>query len=214
MTEANEAPDGFLSRWSRRKAQVARGDVSDAPAPVPASSAVAAPLAPAPAAAPLAADKPLPPPPTLDDVAQLDRGSDYRRFVAADVEPGVKNAALKKLFSDPQFNVMDGLDTYIDDYGKPDPIPASMLRLMAQSHALGLFDDEDKDKTLPAALPFAAPGGASPDGVVAAEAAASGPEHLLPAADDQDAAVRLQPLDAAGPPGDPGGAGQDPGRQR
>ena len=30
---------------------------------------------------------------------------------------------MKKLFSDPHFNVMDGLDTYIDDYGKPDPIP-------------------------------------------------------------------------------------------
>jgi hypothetical protein len=33
----------------------------------------------------------------------------------------VRNAALKKLFTDPHFNVMDGLDVYIDDYGKPDP---------------------------------------------------------------------------------------------
>ena len=37
---------------------------------------------------------------------------------------------------------MDGLDTYIDDYGKPDPLPAGMLRQMAQSQVLGLFDDE------------------------------------------------------------------------
>ena len=51
---------------------------------------------------------------------------------------------MKKLFSDPHFNVMDGLDTYIDDYGKPDPIPASMLRQMVQSQALGLFADEEK----------------------------------------------------------------------
>ena len=43
------------------------------------------------------------------------------------------NAALKKLFSDPHFNVMDGLDTYIDDYGKPDPIPPSMLRAHSQN---------------------------------------------------------------------------------
>ena len=28
---------------------------------------------------------------------------------------------------------MDGLDTYIDDYGKPDPIPMPMLRQMNQS---------------------------------------------------------------------------------
>ena len=63
------------------------------------------------------------PPPTLDDVAVLTRESDYSRFVAPDVDGGVSNAALKKLFSDPHFNVMDGLDTYIDDYSKPDPLP-------------------------------------------------------------------------------------------
>ena len=41
---------------------------------------------------------------------------------------------------------MDGLDTYIDDYGKPDPIPPSMLRQMSQSKFLGLFDDEDEPR--------------------------------------------------------------------
>ena len=30
---------------------------------------------------------------------------------------------MKKLFADPHYNVMDGLDVYIDDYSKPDPIP-------------------------------------------------------------------------------------------
>jgi hypothetical protein len=39
------------------------------------------------------------------------------------VAPEVKNAAFKKLFADPHFNVMDGLDIYIDDYSKPDPLP-------------------------------------------------------------------------------------------
>jgi len=52
---------------------------------------------------------------------------------------------LKKLFTDPHFNIMDGLDTYIDDYSKPDPIPESMLRRMAQSKALGLFDEPEED---------------------------------------------------------------------
>ena len=78
-----------------------------------------------------------PPSPTLDDVAALSPQSDYTRFVAEGVAPEVKNAALKKLFTDPHFNVMDGLDTYIDDYGKPDPLPAGMLRKMAQSQLLG-----------------------------------------------------------------------------
>jgi hypothetical protein len=66
--------------------------------------------------------------PTLDDVAKLSRDSDFSPYVARNVDAGVRNAAMKKLFSDPHFNVMDGLDTYIDDYGKPDPIPLSMLR--------------------------------------------------------------------------------------
>ena len=43
------------------------------------------------------------------------------------VTPAVKNTALKRLFADPQFNVMDGLDVYIDDYTKADPIPPDML---------------------------------------------------------------------------------------
>ena len=92
----------------------------------------------------LAEAPPAPPAPTLADVDALTTQSDYTRFVARDVSPEVKQAALKKLFTDPHFNVMDGLDTYIDDYGKPDPLPPGMLRKLAQSHLLGLFDHEKK----------------------------------------------------------------------
>ena len=54
----------------------------------------------------------------------------------------------EKLFGDPHFNVMDGLDIYIDDYTKEDPIPPAMLRALNQARSLGLFDDaEDKEKT-------------------------------------------------------------------
>ena len=61
--------------------------------------------------------------------------ADFTRFVKADVDPGVQRAALKKLFADPQFNVMDGLDVYIDDYNKPDPMPAGMLEKI-----VGVYD--------------------------------------------------------------------------
>jgi Protein of unknown function (DUF3306) len=92
----------------------------------------------------------MPPPPTLEDVAQLTKESDFSRFVAPDVDPGVKNAAMKKLFaSDPHFNVMDGLDTYIDDYNKYEPIPKSMLRQMVNARALGLIDDELEEQPKP-----------------------------------------------------------------
>lgn len=148
---ADEA-GGFLSRWARRKAQV-RGDALAAPQPAPpaasATAATAVVAEPVPAAqsklgdalpdAPAHSAEALP---TMADVALLTRDSDYSRFVLGGVDEGVKRAAMKKLFSDPHFNVMDGLDTYIDDYGKPDPLPAGMLRKMLQSQALGLFDDE------------------------------------------------------------------------
>jgi hypothetical protein len=149
-------------------------------------------------------------------VAQLTRSSDYTRFVAPDVDPQVKNAALKKLFTDPQFNVMDGLDVYIDDYGKPDPIPASMLRQMVQSHALGLFDDEKDEPQRRQAVASGA--GADPDGPAPAAAATSPTDDPCPPTvaplNDPDPAVRLQPDDAAGPAGPGPGPGQDAGRER
>ena len=162
----DEAGDGFLSRWSRRKAQVRQADSPAEPAVVPAVVLVVVPAVvpaalavpalpvaaaqPAPSAVAEAAPEPAAPPeaPTLADVAALTRESDYARFVAPGVDSGIKNAALKKLFTDPHFNIMDRLDTYIDDYGQPDPLPEGMLRQMAQSQFLGLFtDDEDKPAT-------------------------------------------------------------------
>jgi hypothetical protein len=68
----------------------------------------------------------------MDDVAQLTPAADFSRFVAPGVDAQVKNAAMKKLFADPHFNVMDGLDIYIDDYTKPDPIAASVVQGLAQ----------------------------------------------------------------------------------
>jgi hypothetical protein len=196
--------DGFLSRWSRRKAleREGRAPAEPAPAAPPAAVAasVAAPVAPAqPAAATAPAESdaaPAEPPPTLEETASLTPASDFTRFVARDVDPTVKNAALKKLFADPHFNVMDGLDIYIDDYGKPDPLPTGMLRQMVQSQFLGLFDDEKKP---------------------AANDAAPAPAQPLEETSDEDAGLRLQSHDAADAaepgPGEPG-AGQDPAGER
>ena len=77
---------------------------------------------------------------TLEDVAQLKPDSDFSKFVNAEVGDEVHHAAMKKLFSDPHYNIMDGLDIYIDDYSKEDPLPAGMLEKMVQSSMLGLFN--------------------------------------------------------------------------
>ena len=135
-----DTPNGFAARWSQRKVQARSGVAVEPNLPL-APAAVDAGPASVPAAAP-----PEEPPKvlTMADVAGLSRDSDFSRFVAAGVAPGVRCAAMKKLFADPHFNVMDGLDTYIADYGQPDPIPLAMLRQMNQSRLLGLFDDQEQ----------------------------------------------------------------------
>ncbi|NML43849.1 DUF3306 domain-containing protein [Ramlibacter sp. G-1-2-2] len=133
--------DDFLNRWSRRKEAVRKGEevaepTQEVPAPV--------------AAAPVPAIEPVPPPPTLEDTHSLTPESDFTRFVRPDVAPEVRNAALKKLFADPHFNVQDGLDVYIGDYNKPDPLPPEMLKQLAGAQFLKLFE-EDKEKPAPGA---------------------------------------------------------------
>jgi len=158
----NDSDAGFLSRWSRRKAQAQQAVMPDVPAAagdpsVALPTAVAVPaLMPAQSQPPAGSAQPpsmdaaaqgseRPPPPTLADVAALTRDSDYSRFVAPDVSGEVKNAALKKLFGNPHFNVMDGLDVYIDDYSKPDPLPAEWLAQMNQMKHLGHYIEKVLD---------------------------------------------------------------------
>ena len=80
----------------------------------------------------------------LPSIESLGRESDFAPFMRAEVSPDLRNQAMKKLFTDPHYNVMDRLDIYIDDYGQPDPIPPEMLRMMNQSKALGLFEEEER----------------------------------------------------------------------
>lgn len=201
--------DGFLGRWSRRKLDAKEGK------PLPAESlAEQEPQQPAPAiedpAAPpaqsVAASEPAPevpaevPPPTLQDVQALTAQSDFSRFVAPDVAPEVKSAALKKLFADPRYNVMDGLDVYVDDYSQPDPLPAHVARQLAGAAFLRLFDDHGQPQ-----------GGAQARDVADAGPADSVPQSRtdLSAAPvtDADPDLRLQQDDAAeGGDGRPGSA--------
>ena len=180
--------DGFLGRWSRRKQDAregkplaqepaapavppaAAGGAARAPAAqtsaVPRAPAVPASAPAAPVAAPPAEAPPLP---TLADAQALTPASDFKPFVARAVPPEVRNLALKKLFADPHFNVMDGLDIYVGDYTQPDPLPAGMLRQMASAHALGLFDAEKPQEPAEPAGPAAPP--IAPEGAQPREAA-------------------------------------------
>jgi hypothetical protein len=211
---ANDDDDGFLARWSRRKVQTRRSaepavepTPQPQPPPLPPAGMAVAPVTPpalveqpAVATAPPAPEPPKAP--TMEDVQLLTRSSDYSRFVARGVDVAVQRAAMKKLFSDPRFNVMDGLDVYIEDYGVTTPISPSELRQMTQSKFLRLFEDEEKPEQ---------PGQVSPDGAAQPEmpqselapqdtaCADAGEESAV--TDDEDPDLQLQPDDAAGRPG-------------
>jgi hypothetical protein len=92
-------------------------------------------------AAAAAAQAPLP---TMQDVMALTKESDYSAFVQPSVDPAVRNAAMKKLFSDPFFNEMDGLDIYIDDYSQPNPLPMSLARKLTSAKVLNLFETPEE----------------------------------------------------------------------
>jgi len=186
--------DGFLSRWSRRKQAVRTGQPL-APEPVAPVTQALAPAAPLPAAAPVAEpaapERQAPPAPTLDDVARLTPEADFSRFVARDVSSEVRNAAVKKLFADPRFNVMDGLDVYIDDYSLPSPLSKADMAKMVGARFLKLVDDPDEEKAPAAASdppPGDGPTAASPDDTVAD----TPPTH------DDHADLQLQPDHAPG----------------
>jgi len=141
--------DNFFSRWSRRKVQVRSGEVPAAEPPAPVAARTVAPLAAETPAQPASnEDAPAapPPPPTLEDAAALTPESDFKRFVARNVPANVRNAAVKKLFADPHFNVMDGLDIYIDDYSQPSPLSAAMMAKMVGAQFLKLVDDPNEAK--------------------------------------------------------------------
>lgn len=184
--------DGFLGRWSQRKQALREGKVVDDPA-APKPAALDESLAPCVPASDQSApeNKALEaaakaPAPTLADVQALQADSSYAPFVARDVAPEVRNAAMKKLFADPHYNVMDGLDIYIDDYSVPSPLPAATLRQMVSAKFLKLFDEEAQAPADQAATPAISE--------PTAPAADSNPE---PHHDHTD--LRLQPDHAARP---------------
>jgi len=121
-----DAPERFsFSRWSRRKLD-AKAEVAAAPAAAPALAPAAATVSSAASSAPPASA------PQLPSLDSLSFDSDFAAFLRPEVDETIKRAALKQLFRDPRFNVMDGLDVYIDDYTKADPIPPDVLKDILQ----------------------------------------------------------------------------------
>lgn len=163
-----ETAEEFLSRWSKRKQELRAEAQRPAPPAAPATPA-----------------------PDLPPVDKLTMDSDYSGFFHPKVDEALRRTALKKLFSDPHFNIMDGLDTYIDDYSISDPIPAAMLAQMKSAQdILGWAKETEKEAELRRNPPPADAQQIAQDKTEAVDAAPAAEtaeaEPARPAADDAD----------------------------
>lgn len=107
----------FLSRWSRLK--------QEKPADTEKKDETAA--------------------PALPPVESLTPESDFSSFMHPKVKDALRRVALKKLFSDPHFNVADPYEAYSGDWTGGEPIPPEMLATLKQARSV-LFREEDEEK--------------------------------------------------------------------
>lgn len=110
-----EEKEPFLARWSRLK--------KETPEPVEKKEEA--------------------PAPALPPVEKLTPESDFSGFMNPKVEDALRRVALKKLFSDPHFNLPDPYEAYSGDWTGGEPIPEEMLATLNQAQRL-LFSEKDK----------------------------------------------------------------------
>jgi hypothetical protein len=117
-----EEKEKFLSRWSRLKNESRDPGQKEVPARTEEA-----------------------PVPVLPAVDKLTPESDFTGFMHPKVEDALRRAALKKLFSDPHFNVPDPFEPYSGDWTVGEPISEEMLATLNQARTL-LFDKDEKKK--------------------------------------------------------------------
>ena len=67
----------------------------------------------------------------LPPISAISLAEDFTPFMQAKVPQALKQQALKALFKEPHFNVMDGLDIYIDDYTVFEPISPEVMATLS-----------------------------------------------------------------------------------
>lgn len=115
-----------LSRWSRLKRS--GGEVVGAPSSVVSAAPDVVNAAALPSSSVDAANVDELKLPQLSTISLVE---DFTPFMQAKVPQAIRQQALKALFKEPHFNVMDGLDTYIDDYTVFEPITPEVMATLS-----------------------------------------------------------------------------------
>ncbi|MBY0339806.1 MAG: DUF3306 domain-containing protein [Rhodocyclaceae bacterium] len=116
--------EAFLDRWSRVKREVRAGAVPPGTVETPAQAPVL---------------------PSLEVLAAQGLDADFAAFMQKGVSEAARRAAIQQLFRQPVFNVMDGLDVYIEDFNIYEPLTAAELPGLAHARAM-LFPETEDDK--------------------------------------------------------------------
>ena len=124
MAQDNEA---FLSRWSRLKREQAAEEKK-----------------------PVATETPAP---VLPPVDELTSASDFTGFMHPKVKDELRRVALKKLFSDPHFNIPDPFEPFSGDWTVGEAISPEMLATLNQTRTLLMPPEEEKEKLAQGELP-------------------------------------------------------------
>lgn len=119
--------EAFLDRWSRVKREVRAGAVPPGTVETPAQAPVL---------------------PSLEVLAAQGLDADFAAFMQKGVSEAARRAAIQQLFKQPVFNVMDGLDVYIEDFNIYEPLTAAELPGLAHARAM-LFPETEDDKDVP-----------------------------------------------------------------
>lgn len=121
--EEHSADEPFLSRWSRRK-QASREQPS-APAVAPDEEAAAHPLEAQAAVEPAGhPEEGLPgdEPPELPPLESLTEESDFSAFMHGTVDPALRRLALRKMWGNPKYGIVDPLDPFRADFAAFTPL--------------------------------------------------------------------------------------------
>jgi hypothetical protein len=113
---AEEKKEAFFERWSRLKKEEKR-------------------------ALPATEQKPAP---ALPPVEKLTAESDFTGFMHPKVEQALRRVALKKLFSDPHFNIPDPFEPYSGNFNVEDPISPELLATLKQADQLVFGEKQEQ----------------------------------------------------------------------
>jgi len=131
-TELHDEAGDFLARWSRRKLEARTGSIDDSAEVLQTEEPQAIP----PVAAPPERELTDADMPSLDS---LTADSDFTPFMSPGVSDGLRRLALRKLFSQPSFNITDGLNDYDEDFtqfaGLGNIVTHEMKRLLKREQA-------------------------------------------------------------------------------